>query len=1512
MNNTIMPSTGGSSDKYGNRYEGYLTVGCMADVLDCKADFIYLEPLGMEGDGIEFYLSKNGIKKYYQVKRQNTIGKWTLSNLENNKILSNFWNKLLEENSFCYFVSSYGAQELDEFTDYSRKISFSKFIERLSDSKKLEKSFKELCGYWKCSERESYDSLKRIYVKTIDEDFLSESVEYKLFPLVEGDSATVKDVLAQYALKRVTEKLSTDEIWKHLKKRGFYPKEINENSEVLKTTLDINNKYISYLQKKQITEEPIPRKEAEKIIKIITSSNRTDAIVIGKAGMGKSNIILQTMLELDHKEISYFVIRADRLTPTISPELLGSELGLPDSPVKILSAISNGKKGVLIIDQLDSMSLISGRHPEFFECINEMVRQSKLFPNLRLLIGCREFDLEQDSRFLTLINENDFQRVYVKSLADKEIYDVLKSFGFENEMNEKQLKLLSIPLNLKLLKEIQGTPEFNISNFDNQYYLYDMFWETKENNINNRSKFRVQWTGVIDKLCEYMDDNQILSVPKIIVDDLALDARLMASENVLILEQDQYSFFHEEFFDYAFARRFISKSMELSNYLKRTDQDLIRRTQVRQILNYERKSNFLHYLNNFETITTDPEIRFHVKEVALAFISQIKRPKDLESDLIISLIKYPNKAIYRHVLRLFYGSVFWYNKLDSLNLIEEWLASENEIYLNNAMWLNRGVQNQIPDRVAELIEPYVNKSDFWNNMIVNLVKYSSLEKGNKMQDLFLKLIDDGILDDITNGGDYGTSLWKEVQYSKLANLSEKYPQMGSMILKHYLKRRISLSLPTSPNPFGTSIPRYQFDAEPIITNAKNGPEAFVKDLFYIMMGLMENNKIVDSNEPYLDQIWVVKYFGRQNSFADILLESMIVALKILAKENVELFKIYETQLLKSNLATARFLLLSSYSANGKEFVNNAINYLVENPKSLETGYINSTFWISKKLIESIRPFCSDEQLRNIENLILNYYPANMIDLSLIFYPEIAINILEHHIERCKVQFGLLEATPPYNRSKIIRNRLKELKTELNIETTKAPEPLEAKIVSSPINKMAAEDMSDTEWLNSFKKYSKEGHSLQGGSLELSRLLETFVKKDPKRFSRLLYKFPSDTNINYFEAVLNGIADSDLDINDITDLCIYSNKITGFSCGKSICDTFSKLANKNLSEEALEIVSWYAINDPDPKEELWNSNNSFGEEYFGGKIFDAGMNSVRGNAALTIQNLIINDETRIKYFLPTLEKIVQDPIIAVRSCVIETLRGVLAKNKDLALNLLKKLLNIDEILLKATPIEYFLYQAFIYASSEDMEYLLTIINKMITSNLEDVIIVGGKIATYASIYLEFELPQMRFCLNNSEAHRKGVAEVLARYILSLKSVFIDRLINLFNDPSHEVQKEVSTCFRQLKKDNILEYEYLITKFINSNAFLNNYDYLFWALKSTKKLPISSLDACEKFFEFTKQEAGDLRTSAAGMALDVSQIVLRIYNETKNDETKNRCLNLIDYMLEIGVYNFENKLNDLERK
>jgi hypothetical protein len=108
---------------------------------------------------------------------------------------------------------------------------------------------------------------------------------------------------------------------------------------------------------------------------------------------------------------------------------------------------------------------------------------------------------------------------------------------------------------------------------------------------------------------------------------------------------------------------------------------------------------------------------------------------------------------------------------------------------------------------------------------------------------------------------------------------------------------------------------------------------------------------------------------------------------------------------------------------------------------------------------------------------------------------------------------------------------------------------------------------------------------------------------------------------------------------------------------------ASLAQHPLPEDALALVAWYATEDADPTEDQWRTQVQNGNRSLGEAIHTAAINSVRGIAAEAVRDLIVHDGSRIGYFIPTLDTMVHDSSLAVRSNVAAALIAVLRHDRE---------------------------------------------------------------------------------------------------------------------------------------------------------------------------------------------------------------------------------------------------------
>lgn len=247
---------GGASDKIGNRYEARWTIFCMVDVMDEKADSITLEKVGE--DAFEFCLRRQTGLEYHQVKRQKSgRGRWTIKGLEDKQVqvLSDFWHKLCNNPDVsCIFVSTQDADELKELAERARDaISWTVFEQKFLNQT-LSGSFDNLRKKWfNCSETEAYEALQHIFVETISEKLLVDAVENRLSVLVEGDPQIIRIELAELALDRTNQELTSYDIWHYLlEERSYRRREWGKDPHVIAAVNKINDRYVYRLNKEAI------------------------------------------------------------------------------------------------------------------------------------------------------------------------------------------------------------------------------------------------------------------------------------------------------------------------------------------------------------------------------------------------------------------------------------------------------------------------------------------------------------------------------------------------------------------------------------------------------------------------------------------------------------------------------------------------------------------------------------------------------------------------------------------------------------------------------------------------------------------------------------------------------------------------------------------------------------------------------------------------------------------------------------------------------------------------------------------------------------------------------------------------------------------------------------------------------------------------------------------------------------------------------------------------------------
>ena len=1289
---------------------------------------------------------------------------------------------------------------------------------------------------------------------------------------------------------------------------------------------EATNRYLEATRRRLIQGSLISRSSTQELlakIKEDTTGGR-NCVLTGKAGGGKTGCVIECVeaLRQDATPLAVLAFRLDRIDPVSSTKELGERLDLEESPALVLTAAAEAMSGeaVLIIDQLDAVSTTSGRSSDFFETVESLLTEVQGLRSrvkFHIVVVCREFDWKNDHRLRRLLQE-DHANISVTDFSPDEVKFVLGNRGFKIELfGAWQVELLGLPQNLSLFLDTNhnsdSPPEF-FSTKD----LFDHYWTNKRRAVNERAPSSDHWMDVIQLLCDEMTASQQLSVLKEKLDQFPNDyLDQMASEGVLSFDGNRYGFGHETFFDYCFARAFISKDKSLTEFLVTSEQHLFRRAQVRQVLVYLRDTDQERYCRELSGLLTDNRIRCHLKDLAVALAVSMPNPEENEWAVLEPWIECELDAIKNGkpninkfaslVLNHFFFSRHWFQMADRKGVITAWLESENEHLVNTGVNYVRIHQKHSSNRIAELLEPFVGRGNEWPQRLSYVMQWADLENSRKFFDLFLRLIDDGTLDDTRGPITANSTFW-----SMLYGLAKARPDWIAEVTSHWLLRRLSIIRKSKDE---TSKPNWNnffnndgFGPEHIQDSATQAPEEFAQHVLSVILKIADE-AVYDENKPVpkYDAVWGILFDSEHPSIGQACRNAIAVAVEKLAEIKSDNIDGILTELRSRDTYMANFLLLRAYAAGAKHFADDAVSDLCDQTWRFGCGYSDSPYWIAIQLIKAATPLCSDETRAKLERAILDYTPD---------YERTP----DGYRSRGHACFALLSGIPLELRSQHAQARYEELERKFK-EPESPPKKIEVYEVVSPIKKPAAEKMTDEQWLGAIKKYDSEERPNwenpgKGGAWQLAEMLQEFVKEEPERFARLSLRFPSDTNPVYMERTLGGLKET----NGLTELkleaCRKAYSECRDDCGKAIADLLGSIKDQ-LPDDTVQILDWLATEHPDPEKELWNEEAAGGTPYYRGDILEHGINTTRGRAAEAIRNLSLRDSSHIERFRSTIERLVNDKSLAVRACASSILLAIFNHDPEFAIEEFLRLVEprdsqtSNDRLLTTPYVERFI----IFGLHAQFEHFRPVVERMLRSSLPDVNEAGARLASLAVLYNHEEtenLVEEAYCGEPSQ--RLGVAQVASENIgvAACRPWSEQQLLRLFNDGDSKVRHEAAQCFRSLGEYPLESYENLINEFCDSAAYEDNSFPILSALeKSSHRLPGITGTVCQKFLERFSDEARDIRTNRAANVPTVTKLILRTYHQHQLEDWASKCLDLIDGMCLERTYDIRGNLDEYER-
>jgi hypothetical protein len=1484
----MSPRPGGEADKFGNRYEGAWTVRHLLLVLLGTFDSITVEDIDELGEGAEFTLRRGDDVEVYQVKRQNgDANNWPINRLKQVDV----WNKArahVEAGRNYRFVSMVPARPIQELSERARASTDLDTFLRSWLTDNLQAPFNDLASSTIFGSPEvAWRVLRGMWIRCSDEDDITEMNATLAELLLTGAAGKLAAVglgdLAQHKLGRP---LDATAISRELAAYGLSRAQLVRSPALIDKVDSITEAWRTGVKRELL--QPVIRRSETSAVENALDSEDPLVFLVGTAGGGKSAVLQEVVTELrGEASTAVLAFRIDRLDPFSSATELGQRIGLGVSPVTGLAAVAGDRRAILVVDQVDAVSMVSGRMPRSFDAIADLIREAAAFPNMRILLACRKFDVENDHRIRDLLPERRSAQVAISELSELQVTEAVQAMGLDPKLlTTEQKKLLHTPLNLVLLKSI--AEQSGALDFRSARNLFDSFWERKLFACEQR-RSSVRFDEVLTAIADAISARQRrLSAPSSVLDqgNLSVDAAVLISEHLLVRDGKQIAFFHESFFDYVFARSWIRRNQTLVEFLTSDEQELFRRGQVRQILSHLRDDEPERFAEEVEQLLRSSDVRFHIKDVVLAELRVLANPTVREWRAVGRVLDEDPPFIDR-----LWGALrtsAWFECIDNEGEVEGWLRSHNETDKAHALELMGAAVKQFPDRVAQLLESHKDTADFPRSLEW-VVRFSDLHQSRRLFDLVLLAVRSGQYSNLEH------DLWLSAH-----ELGKHQPTWAIELLAAYLVDRPDAMTLDGSGRVAALLERETSASELIQDSAEGAPDAFVEVLLPYMLRVMQLTEYQEGGRPFGDRHFSGRHpKTRSREMDDALLLGAASSIRSLVQQGPSSARPVLERLAADPHDAAQWLLYEGLKSADKELAQWAADLMLEGAHRFLCGSSSNSAWMARELLEAISPHISSESFQRLEQAIM--------DLRFSW---------ESRRHRGWYSFTLLSALDVARLSNPGRRRLGELQRFFGMDHPPFPKDSEGGGIGPPIRADAAQHMTDEHWLKAIVKHNEDRTDWDtntGGAREQSHVLKEQVAKDPQRFAALAMRLSNTTHPAYTDAILQGLGESEPLPNPSP---VFKAVRHIASLGLSANDRWlgwalRRYLKADIPDSLIELVRDRAVHATDPVDSTLSITSSRPRRP-GEDVYISGINTARGSNAETLGNLLVYDVDghRTELVLPVLDRLATDPSIAVRSCVAHLIAACLRHARPQAIAAFHQLIQADDLLLATHTIESLV----MYIGNGDSTQVEPLIWRMLASEESQVREVGGQLAAFAGTEWAIDGLFDAVLDHDDVAVRKGAAHLCAARVsrTSSRSQTEDGLRRFANDAAEEVRAAAAEAAGALRGERLRQYEALLSNLIESPSFPSLTPQLLITLeRAPDRVDRLALKCARRFVDIHKSDIGDIRTGAAGDARHVSELVIRAYAQADGAATRGTALDLIDELLMLRAYGLDDLIDGAER-
>lgn len=1511
-----MAGRGGAATTRGISYQALAIVRELLDVLAGRCEYVRphspnkaelpgasstvetgLTPVRVE----DFVAFRGGCLVYHEAKSAAPGGgTWTVRKLDREGVLRAFRNQIDQEpEATCRLVSPNPCPLFEQVAEEARSAeSLSEFEANLGVGARA--SLDEMCVCLAIESAAAYSMLRACHAEVVSAESLSRTADSLVSSLF-GDSGTAQDVLFKLAMEAMAKGTRVDAalLRERLSDRGVYEKP-PVNAEAIADGFR-NASAILRTAKRETAGVHIEQLALQEMARWMGSPDadgKPCGVLLDHAGMGKTAAMSGLLTILENDGWTVLGLKADAVGDYGTVDELAARLDLlVPIPAAASALVHAGHKVAVLVDQVDALSTATARDPSAIAVLLDTVARLAQVRGTRVILSCRSFDWHFDASIRQL-RERAPHEFHLKAFSPEEVERILATRGLKAEdLHPVTRTVLQTPQHLDgfiCLVDAKRTADPAWSPDASHVYtlqsLYDDLWETvlRKATFHGRDETAIAETA--EQAAADMQQRQHLSLPVARLEVRRAQVDWLVSEGILLRDERTVRFFHQTFFDFIVARRFVRSGESLTDYLVSSDQGLFFRPLLKQVLQYLRATDRQASRKEVTKLLNDSRIRRHLKRLVYEWLGQL--PDAGPHDLVFFEPMLSDQNLLPRAVACMRGNAAWLDILTP-SRVRRWLWSAVEAEPHVAVRYLESIAEERQRDVIPLLAPLVGRSEEWNGRVAFCLQ----EVKHGWTDEAVGLLSRLVLDPQTAiQGD--TSWWDHA----LLSLAKDNPTAACAVVAKVLSWM-------SPDASGANQP--EEDSNGISEEAdRRFPDAY---------GFWEALKVISEEVPrellmaILPAVFEAMRLscrfavpGRLKSSAllwdytdeDVnnparkMAVCLAQAVFALADGDAAAFRQLVAELTDNDLMPAQRLVADAYARRPQEYAEDAACFLLADVRHLRLGTYDSEMWSTRQLVKACSPFWSDEQARAVEKSVLEGL-------------EQTPRTVDQARRRGFDKLELLSAFEEDRLSTEGRAELRQLDRKFPDFKPHPPQGIRFGFVGPPITDDAIARMNDRGWLGAMRKYVDERPprewgkpiALSGGRRQLSQALERRAREEPGRFFGLATdRMDESYHPDYVGAIVRGIADGGAPFEMVWEVIRKFRAAMEPNNIRDITHALGKYRADEVTAELEAIVKEWALSAPDPAVTPGQPYEpSFRED-----LITDGINTDRGSCLWLLARLYLQAEPRrMLDYLDLAEAVVHEPCPSVRAVCLHFLPYATPADAAPACRVFQQLLGSDrQALLQTRGAGEFVY----YSMGRCTDSLLDIVEEMVAdaghSKTQQR---GANLACLCAFGEPAAEPLRDRCLTGNVAQRSGAAEVYAANLNKpdLKGVCQAMLRPLWDDESADVRQAACRFIEDLDARSLRDDCEFIRDWMSSSAFADGAERM---ADKLSKMPNANPQLTIEFGRTAAETLGramaDFQRRQAMVPYHLIPAIVSLYHSSAEPATRAQCMDILKDLDEVG--------------